>query len=316
MKLQRPKLSVPKRSAPKLEAPPFLVDVFRDLRDRSLLLPGMLLVVALIAVPVGLSHSAAPAPAPLTSSSTGGKPTSAEPAVFVADTGIRSYRQRLAALKSKNPFTRHFALPKAPTDGTGATGPTGPAGPSSSSPTAPAAPPSGAVTPPSGAASTGVATTPTNTTTTTHTVTVHQRPHRRPVHYYDFVIDVKVGQPDDLTKRTGLKRLTVLPHESRPVVVFLGQTNDGDASFSVSDDVSSVHGDGTCIPGPDACRYLTLKAGDKEKFAYDPDGNTYVLKMLGIRRVRVHPGHHHGGNGHTGHFETTADLGPGSSTGN
>jgi hypothetical protein len=295
-----------KIESPKVEAPRFLVDLYRDLRDRRLLLPSLLLVIALVAVPVGLSQSSSSVPpAPLAQTGSG-KPTSAEPAVLMADSGIRSYRRRLAELKSKNPFTRHFALPKAPADKSGALVP--PASPSTPGDSSALTPPSGeaSVAPP---ATTGPS---TQTTTTTRTVTVPQhvrRPHRR---FFANVIDVKVGRPGDLTKRVGIKHLTVLPHDSRPVAIFLGTTTNGaEAGFSVSSDVSAVDTTGACVPAPDACQYLTLKPGDEARLDYDLDGNTYVLKVLAIRRVEVHPNRRHDGPGQQGHYLPSADLGPG-----
>ena len=291
----------------KLETPQFLVDLYRDLRDRRLLLPSLLLVVALIAVPVGLSHSASSATAPPSAASpAGSKPTSAEPAVLVADTGIRSYRRRLAALKSKNPFQRHFALPKLHSGNGGGLAPATPAPstpPVSSTPSTPVPPPS-----------TPTTSTPTATTTTTQTVTV-TKPAPKPVkRFFEYRVDLKVGLPGQLKKREGVKRLTVLPHQSRPVIVFLGQTADGSgAVFSVSSDVASVDGTGTCIPAPAQCQYLTMKPGDDETFDYTPDGKTYELKLLGIRRVRVSGSQH--GHGPAGHGPSGDQLGAGLGTG-
>jgi hypothetical protein len=287
----------------KVETPQFLVDLYRDLRDRRLLLPSLVLVVALIAVPVGLSHSASnPAAPPSVASTTGSKPTSAEPAVLVADPSIRSYRRRLAALKSKNPFQRHFALPKLHTGHPGALAPPTPAPSTPPVSTTPATP------------TTPTSTSTTTPTTTTDTVTV-TKPSPRPVkHFFEYVIDVKVGLPGAMKERDDLRRLTVLPHQSNPVIVFLGQTSNGKgAAFSVSNDVASVDGDGTCIPDPSQCQYLTLKPDGQETFDYTPDGKTYGLKLLDVRRVEVH--RHQQAHGKAAHLPDATELGPGVGTG-
>ena len=83
--------------------------------------------------------------------------------------------------------------------------------------------------------------------------------------------------------------------------------------FSVSNDVASVDGTGTCIPAPAQCRYLTMKPGDEETFDYTPDGKTYGLKVLDVRRVEVN--RHHHSHGQAGHFPSSAQLAPGAGTG-
>jgi hypothetical protein len=69
------------------------------------------------------------------------------------------------------------------------------------------------------------------------------------------------------------------------MIAFSGATQDlKHALFLVTDDVSSVAGDGRCVPGPDNCRLLRLKVGDEAKLAYGPEGDrTYKLKLFGIR---------------------------------
>ncbi len=58
------------------------------------------------------------------------------------------------------------------------------------------------------------------------------------------------------------------------------------ALFLVSDDVSSVDGDGRCVPGPSNCRLLRLKVGQEAKLAYAPEGDrTYKLRLHGIDLV-------------------------------
>ena len=68
------------------------------------------------------------------------------------------------------------------------------------------------------------------------------------------------------------------------MIAFSGATQDlKHALFLLTDDVSSVAGDGRCVPGPDNCRLLRLKVGDEAKLAYGPEGDrTYKLKLFGI----------------------------------
>src|SRR5206468_1313297 len=65
-----------------IQAPEFLNNLYRDMRDRRLLLPAAALLVCLIAIPQLLSSSSTPAPAaPTVPVTTAGKQTAAEPAV-------------------------------------------------------------------------------------------------------------------------------------------------------------------------------------------------------------------------------------------
>ena len=97
----------------KIEPPKILVDLYRDLRDRRLLLPFGLLAGALVLVPLALSKSSHPSPPPAVASSAG-KVSAAQPAVLTAEVGVRNYNKRLAAMKEKDPFKRHFKLPNLP----------------------------------------------------------------------------------------------------------------------------------------------------------------------------------------------------------
>jgi hypothetical protein len=75
-----------------------------------------------------------------------------------------------------------------------------------------------------------------------------------------------------------------LPSEAKPMIAFAGITQDvKHALFLVSDDVSSVGGDGRCFPGPSNCRLLRLKIGHEAKLAYAPEGDrAYKLRLHGI----------------------------------
>ena len=75
----------------KLQAPPFLDNLYRDMRDRRLLVPALALLVALIAVPLALSSSSAttaPPPVPPAAASSGaGHEAATSPAVLAEQPG-------------------------------------------------------------------------------------------------------------------------------------------------------------------------------------------------------------------------------------
>ena len=267
----------------KIEPPKILVDLYRDLRDRRLLLPFGLLAGALVLVPLALSKSSHPSPPPAIAPSAG-KVSAAQPAVLTAEVGVRNYNKRLAAMKEKDPFKRHFKLPKLPGGNPGKLAP-----PSEASAPAPAPSPStstsestGSVTP----SSAGYTPTPSSGSTTTRTVTVPSHPPKPQA--YRAVVDLKIGEPTKLEQRNGVKPLTELPHASNPIVALLGATLDrSSATFLVSRDVSSVQGGDGCAPDRSACQLLTMKPGGKAKLTDSFGGKTYVLKVLDIRLQRV-----------------------------
>ena len=108
-----------------VKVPSFLNDLYRDLRDRHLLIPALGLIVALVAVPMVLGKEKKPLPPP-PRHPTATEAAATSPAVL-ADTevSVRDYRERLEALKSKNPFEQKFVIPAQPLTDSSATG-TGP----------------------------------------------------------------------------------------------------------------------------------------------------------------------------------------------
>jgi hypothetical protein len=268
-----------------VRTPQLLTDLYRDLRDRRLLVPALALVAALIAVPMALSSSATPpptAPAAAPEASGPAKATAAEPAVLTRQLGVTAYRKRLERFNGKNPFRQQFTLPEVTskvqqsslnepsgvttsgggstsTSSTAQTTSTSSTSPETTTPTSPSSEPSGGAQKP---------------TTTTEVIL------RR--------IDVKVGPQGDLVKKTGVKQLKMLPSSTTPVVIFLGTSESGGrAFFLVSSDVTAVSGDGACLATTLTCQFLTLKVGETASFDYAPDTLTYKLRLLAIRDVVV-----------------------------
>jgi hypothetical protein len=260
----------------KLETPQVLNDLYRDLRDRRLLLPAIALLVALVAVPVLLAKSPPPQVAPA-AAAPAPEATAAQSAVLAEQVGIRDYRERLKALKTKNPFKQKFALPTpesvalAPTDPGTVADPattgvdTSGSIPSSStsSSTSTSAPVSGTGTSPSPAP---------QVKKVTKLIT------RR--------IDVAVGVLGETERVKNVRELDFLPSDDAPVVAFLGVSEDAKrAAFLVSADVISSDGDGSCVP--DSCQFLTLKRDQQRYLHYQPEGESeavvYRLKLLRVR---------------------------------
>lgn len=269
--------------------PRFLDNLYRDMRDRRLLLPALALLVALIAVPVLLKSSpATPAPPAASAASSGAAGlTAAEPAVVTERVGVTDYRRRLDWFQSKNPFRTHVA----PSSKAASRATSGSGGGASTTTTT-----SSTVTT-SGNSSSTVSDTSTTTTSSSGSSSGSGPSHSGgggshtppPPKWYSYRVAVSVGPAGDLTERNSVKRLVFLPGDNRPLAAFIGVSEDAKrAIFVVSHDVSSVRGDGRCIPRRGSCNYLELKPGDKASLQYAPERNrAYNLKLRGIELVPV-----------------------------
>jgi hypothetical protein len=253
----------------------FAGDVVYDLRNRNLLLPVIALLIALVAVPVLISRggSSGGAGAFGFGTTSAGTSPEAENAVVAYHPGIRNYKQRLKRLSAKDPFTQQYtsapggssdssgldSLAQAlgggsTTDGTGVGGgSTGGGGTGGSG---------------GGGKSPGKVKQTTNTT------------------YYWWQADVEVGESGTtLATQNNVKPFQFLPTQDKPVLTYLGTVGGNQAVFLVSKDVVSVGGEGTCFPTVDACQLLGLNAGKGADLIYGPDGKTYHVQVLRLRRV-------------------------------
>lgn len=266
--------------------PSFVTDLYRDLRDRRLLLPAVALLLGLIAVPVALSKSADTVPPPPAAAPA--KATAAEPAVLAEQMGIRNYRKRLERFKTKDPFQQQFQLPEATSsalEDVPASG--GVAGGSAAEASSTSATSSSGTASTTGTVGSGTATSgaPEPAPSRGGTVT------RRITRLVTRKVDVKIGPSGDVKKVDDVGQLDLLPDVSAPVVAFLGVSDDGKrAAFLVSTDVSSATGDGACVPDPTSCQFITMRPRDVEQLVYAPDGLTYKLKLLNIHEVKVKDG--------------------------
>lgn len=267
-----------------LQPPQMLNDLYRDLRDRRMLYPVIALIVAIIAVPMLLGSSEEPVvpPAPAVLSDEG---AAVESAVLVGEPGIRNYSERLAELKSKNPFKQKFQLPETPESagaevvegGSAATD-------SGATPVAtedPAASSSG--TPPP----TDTEMAPADPGTSTEPVETEQAPPE--IRFYAGRVDVAIGPLGKLKTHEDVRYLNFLPDDKAPLVAFIGLAEGSDrAIFSISSEVDMGKGDGSCAPKkPEPCQFLTMKAGDVRYMRYGREGKAYRLKLLDTEVVRI-----------------------------
>ena len=286
---------------PNLRAPDFLTDVYRDMRDRRLLIPALALIVTALAIPV-LLKTDPPAPVPAPPPPDSAEAAATEAAVLTEQqTGFRDYRKRLEALKERDPFKSSFKAPGGSGGGGGgeATGDGAKAGSESgsavtasddvlaavedaSSSTGPSSGSSGIsdvavdVSEPDTSGETGVEVD----------VEVDDDPPAEEL-VLSPRVDVKVGPIGHTDTIENVRRLDFLPHKSTPVASFLGLRDGGEAAlFSISKDVADTSGQGSCAPRNEAgCQYLTLSVGDERMLKYEPNGKTYRLKLIAAYQV-------------------------------
>jgi hypothetical protein len=260
-----------------LKPPALLNDLYRDLRDRRLLIPAVALVAALIAVPVLLSTDSPPAPPPAPPPPS--EATAAQPAVLAQTVGIRDYRKRLEALKSKNPFKQKFALPTPESVALADQGSTTAAGTPAASTVA------GDTSTASSSGSTSTSTQPVEPVSGGGTGPARVRVEQT-TKLITRRIDVAVGPLGETKQVKNVRALDFLPSNDAPIVAFLGVSEDAKrASFAVSADVVFSDGDGSCVPDP--CQFLTLKRGGQRYLHYRPEGEPeeiiYRLRLLRVR---------------------------------
>lgn len=265
----------PELKVPDLKVPDFALDIYYDLRERRLLPLVGILVVALVALPIVLSSGSSSSSdeeeaAFATPSSVG--PTTSRLVVAKAAPGLREYRHRLAGTP-KDPFKQQYSESE---DGEG--------GESSRSGGAES------VTVESGEPSEPVTETPEGGTAPEGN---GEPPEGGHLEYYSFAIDVRITpvsakKNPEATVRHNLPNMTMLPSRAVPALTFVGVTKDQkNAVMLVSDKVTGLFGDATCIEGNESCQLLALEPGIPETVVYGADSRTYRIELLKLRLLKT-----------------------------
>ena len=277
LSLPKPRPRNVKPAGPGVQMPPFVTNLVRDMRDRRLILPAIVLVLAIVAVPVMLRAEPEPTPSaiPFVQPEGAGEVL---PAVLTEEqVGVRDYRKRLEELKSKNPFAQKFQL--TPSELDEATqlieAPTG----GSEIADAPAA--ESNVTPSTDDGGMGGSTTPASPppTSVKEQVMLILAPR----------LDVRFGRlGGDLKDYEDVALGDVLPRRRKPVISLVAVSDDlKEASFIVSSGVTGTSGDGKCSPSRSECEFLTLKEGRAHKFEYGDQGAVHRVVVDEIREKIV-----------------------------
>ena len=193
-------------------------------------------------------------------------PPESENAVVAYNPGVRNFKKRLSHLGPKNPFTQQYTNSPAPSPGADSL-----AQALSDSSTSGSSGVGGGST--GGGNSGGGGKSPGKVT-------------QQKTTYFWWESDVQVGEAGTpLTTMNSVKPFQFLPSPDKPVLTYIGTVSGSQAVFLVSNDVSSIGGEGTCFPSVDACQLLGLNPGKGADLIYGPDGKTYHVQVLQVRRV-------------------------------
>jgi hypothetical protein len=305
-----------------LTMPPFLVDLYYDLRDRRLLLPLALVVVAIAAVPFLLGGGSKEEEAPPSAGGGGGSAVavtsgsgSTKLAVVESTPGLRDYHKRLKGYHALDPFIQHYTAP----DLKGAELNEAPEGSTSSAPT---------FTTTTTESGTIESSSPPETSTGGAPPSESPAPTTAPheVFFFAWAIDVQItkseaksssaariqeaqvpaaqqppvkrgpapkGSKPEATQskapetnvRHKILPLTKLPGDKAPVVTYMGPSKQGRPLFLVSDKVNSVFGETKCVSGDDSCQLIEIDPEFPVLFLYGENEVHYKFQVLKMELV-------------------------------
>ncbi len=304
----------------KRRPPEIFSNLYRDMRDRRLLVIAIVLVLAIVAVPVLLGGGSGA----LTTEASPGSEAAAngtdqiDPVVLSDDPGLRDFHERLDRYRSRNPFKQQLAEKAGPGSGGSGSGGSGSSiptegtastGTDAAASAAPSADPSATATTDAGSSSTTAPPADPGTGAPAEEPAPAQPPTdggskgdkgggneggggdsggkpqggRKVVTYR---LDVRVGPVGHTKVLHGVRPLAVLPDRDLPIVQYVEANDAGTAaSFIVSPRVVAESGSGKCEAGrKSSCQFLLLKIDDDQLFRYRGDGRLYRIELLDMKR--------------------------------
>lgn len=264
----------------------FLLDIWADLKAKRLAPVAIGLGVAIVAMPALMlkgEETPTAGPVPIVAApATDGGGAEVELAAELADG-----ESKLDSYKARDPFDGLVKPGK--DDGASASGtaiaPADLMNPVKAASGAPSTGSSGGSLPPldlGGSTNTGGSggglTTPNDTPTII----------KRPPQGYTYQLDVKFGKPGQEKRYSSLPRMSFLPSEKVPALLFMGVPVDAkSAIFFVYPGLSHA-GEGVCMPSEANCNFFELKIGRDHFFS----ANNYEFRihLLGIKKVKVKGG--------------------------
>jgi hypothetical protein len=248
-------------------------DIWRQLVGRRLLPVAMILAAALVAVPFALGKGSTDAPKPklLPVDETAAAKT--KTLVSLAAPAPTTKRRKVLGTKA-NPFMGE-KLPKVKEHKPATTASTG----GGTSNTSTESPDSVYSAPTSSGGS-----APATSVPTPNTAPVDEP---APKTYAPQELTIRFGESEDSVERRSLKRLQALPGAQDPTLIYLGVLKDGKTAVFLVDKGVSAVGDGSCVPTPEKCETVRLKAGETEFFdVVDESGSVTAQYQLDL--VKIH----------------------------
>lgn len=286
----------PELKMPELKVPAFLVDLYWDLRDRRLLPLVALAVVAIIAVPFLLGggseeEEAAPAVAGA-SSAPSPEPAGAKLTVVEAKPGLRDYRKRLHDSPT-DPFKQRYTAPQL--KGTELGG-GGEEASSSSSSTSTSTSTSTTKVTKTSKNSDSTSTTEVTTETNGESSPGGEAGETPQLTLYSFAADVKIVRTtssadgekltDDPIVRHKVIPPAALPGENAQVVTYMGiSPTTRKPLLLISDQVTAVFGEATCLSGANTCQLIEVEPNFPETFVFGTAGVRYKITVLKVYPV-------------------------------
>lgn len=288
--------SGPELKMPELKVPAFLVDLYWDLRDRHLLPLVVLAIVAIVAVPFLLGGGSGEEPplAPGASASVAPSPEAAGAKLTVVEAkpGLRDYRKRLRDDGPTDPFEQRYTSPQLQGAKLGGGG----EGAASSSTTSTTS----TTTTSSSSAKVTKTTKNSDGTTTTEVVTETNGKAGGAggsadggVTLFSFAVDLKIvhthtgpdgsKQTDDPVIRHRVIPPAALPSEKTQAVTYMGiSPKTQQPLLLISDAVTGVFGEATCLSGAETCQLIEIATGLPMTFVYGPNSDRYKITVLKV----------------------------------
>jgi hypothetical protein len=103
---------------------------------------------------------------------------------------------------------------------------------------------------------------------------------------YEYVADVTFWNGDRRRALRGVRKLDMLPNQTAPVLIFMGTAGNGGNAVFLVDSTLKATGEGRCVPSPANCAYVHVGPGAEHVFTTE-EGDAYRLRVDEIRRVEV-----------------------------
>ncbi len=276
-----------------------LESIKADLLSRRLLPMLAALSISLVAAVVyaatGAGSTSVPAPSPTTSTSPAASPASAvplsvapaNPNKVVAETPSGARFQSKA--RERDPFTPlvSAAAAKAASGGSSTSTKGGGSSSGAGAKTGGSSPGSGAT----GGSTTGTSTTPAPVTNPPAKLAPKPK-HVGLTSTQSYSVALSLtSQGGNLDAIESLQRLSGLPSEQQPLLLYLGVLEDGHDALFVVQPGTVVSGPGACTPGPTDCEILSLAPNQIESLAVSTGGGASSVALFAVTAIKVdkHP---------------------------